>query len=90
MVGASDSFFRFPFIVEGLVLGLFGGLLAYLIEWGIYDVVTNRVMTGIVGNLVSVIPFASVRFLLLAIFAGVGFVVGVFGSAIAIRNYLKV
>ena len=90
MVGASDSFIRFPFIVEGLVLGLFGGLLAFLIEWGIYDVVTNRVMTGLMGNLVSVIPFASVKLVLLAVFVGVGLVVGVFGSAIAIRNYLKV
>ncbi len=42
------------------------------------------------GNLVSVIPFASVRFLLLVVFVGVGLVVGVFGSSIAIRNYLKV
>lgn len=90
MVGASDGFIRFPFIVEGLVLGLFGGLIGYLIEWGVYDVVTNRVMTGLVGNLVSVIPFANVKLVLLAVFVGVGLIVGVFGSAIAIRNYLKV
>jgi len=90
MVGASNSFIRFPFVVEGLVLGLLGGLLAYIIEWAVYDVVTNRVMTGLVGNLVSVIPFSAVKLAMLAIFAGVGFVVGAFGSSIAIRNYLKV
>lgn len=90
MVGASDSFIRFPFVVEGLILGLIGGLIAYIIEWAVYDVITNRIMSGLVGNLVSVIPFADVKLTMLAIFAGVGFVVGVFGSAIAIRNYLKV
>lgn len=90
MVGASDSFIRFPFVVEGLILGLIGGLIAYIIEWAVYDVITNRIMSGLVGNLVSVIPFAEVKLTMLAIFVGVGFVVGVFGSAIAIRNYLKV
>ena len=90
MVGASNSFIRFPFVVEGLVLGLFGGLLAFLIEWGIYDVVTNRIMQSIVGNLVTVIPFTDFKMIMLAIYAGVGLVVGAFGSSIAIRNYLKV
>ena len=90
MVGASDSFIRFPFIVEGLVLGLFGGLLAYFIEWGIYDVVANRIMQGLIGNLITVIPFSSFMLVVLLIFVGVGFLVGVFGSSIAIRNYLKV
>ena len=34
MVGASNGFIRCPFIVEGLVLGILGGLLAFIIEWG--------------------------------------------------------
>ena len=34
MVGASNGFIRCPFIVEGLVLGLLGGALAFLAEWG--------------------------------------------------------
>ena len=90
MVGASNAFIRFPFIVEGLVLGLFGGLLAFLIEWGVYDVITNRVMLGLMGHLIQVIPFAEFRLVMLAIYAGVGLVVGAFGSSIAIRNYLRV
>ncbi len=90
MVGASNGFIRFPFIVEGLVLGLFGGLLGFFIEWGVYDIVTNRVMMGLMGNLITVVPFAELKMLVLAIFAGVGLVVGAFGSSIAIRNYLRV
>lgn len=90
MVGASNAFIRFPFIVEGLVLGLFGGLLAFLIEWGVYDIVTNRVMMGLMGNLITVVPFAELKMMVLAIFAGIGLVVGAFGSSIAIRNYLRV
>ena len=90
MVGASNSFIRFPFVVEGLVLGLLGGALGFLLEWGIYDVVTNRVMTGLMGNLITVIPFSSISVTVLAIYLGVGIVVGAFGSSIAIRNYMKV
>ncbi len=90
MVGASNGFIRFPFIVEGLVLGLFGGLLGFFIEWGVYDIVTNRVMMGLLGNLITVIPFTELKLLILAVFAGVGLVVGAFGSSIAIRNYLRV
>ena len=41
MVGASNGFIRCPFIVEGLVLGVLGGGLAFLIEWGLYNLVTG-------------------------------------------------
>ena len=90
MVGASNSFIRFPFVVEGLVLGLLGGALGFLLEWGIYDVVTNRIMTGLMGNLISVLPFESFSMPVLAVYLGVGIIVGAFGSSIAIRNYLRV
>ena len=90
MVGASNWFIRFPFVVEGLVLGILGGALGYLIEWGIYDVVTNRIVNSLVGNLITVLPFASFQLPVLAIYLGVGVVVGAFGSSIAIRNYLRV
>ena len=89
-VGASNWFIRFPFFVEGLVLGLLGGVIGFLLEWGIYDVVTNRIMTGLMGNLITVIPFSSFSMPVLLIYAGVGIVVGGFGSSIAIRNYLRV
>ena len=47
MVGASNGFIRCPFIVEGLVLGVLGSLLAFIIEWGLYSLLLNRVMGGV-------------------------------------------
>lgn len=90
MVGANDSFIRFPFVVEGLVLGLVGGGIAFGIEWGLYTLVSDKVMAGIVGSIVNVIPFSELLVPVLAVYLGIGFLVGTFGSAIAIRNYLKV
>ncbi len=89
MVGASNWFIRFPFVVEGLVLGLFGGLLAFLLEWAVYDIMTGQILS-LLGNLLTVIPFASISAVVLLVYLGVGLVVGVFGSSIAIRNYLQV
>lgn len=90
MVGAGDSFIRLPFVVEGLALGLLGGLIAFFLEWFIYNLVTGRVMAGLAGSLFSMIPFARVLTPLLLCYLGVGILVGALGGTMAIRNYLKV
>ena len=59
-------------------------------EWGIYNLVNTRVMSGLAGQLVTVVPFAQFQYPMLLAYLGVGLFVGVFGSLIAIRNYLKV
>ena len=90
MVGASNGFIRCAFIVEGLVLGILGGLLAFIIEWGLYSLLLNRVMGGVTSTLITLVPFSAVMWPLLIAFLGVGILVGVFGGSSAIRNYLKV
>ena len=90
MVGATNAFIRLPFIIEGLILGLLGAIVAFFIEWGIYNLVSQKVMTGIVGALVDIIPFTTLMFPVMGIFLCVGVVVGTFGGVVAIRNYLKV
>ena len=90
MVGASNGFIRCPFIVEGLVLGLLGGALAFLAEWGLYGLVSSSLLGGLTGTCFTVVPCAAVMWPLLAAFLGGGVLVGVFGGSSAIRNYLKV
>lgn len=90
MVGATNSFIRLPFVVEGLALGILGGVLAFLAEWGVYALVTGKIMATIAGNFVEVVPFMTVALPVLLVFLGVGILVGVFGGMNAIRNYLKV
>ncbi len=89
MVGASNSFIRCPFIIEGLVLGILGGLLAFIIEWGLYSLLLGRV-SGVASTLITFVPFSAVMWPLLIAFLGVGILVGTFGGSSAIRNYLKV
>ena len=90
MVGASNGFIRCPFIVEGLVLGVLGSLLAFIIEWGLYSLLLNKVMGGVASTLISLVPFSAVMWPLLIAFLGVDILVGIFGGSSAIRNYLKV
>ena len=90
MVGATNSFIRMPFVVEGLVLGILGGGLAYLAEWGIYDGLTVRVVNSMSAAYLNIIPFKSVALYVFIIYIGLGIIVGVFGGVNAIRNYLKV
>ena len=90
MVGATNSFIRMPFVVEGLVLGILGGGLAYLAEWGIYDGLTVKIVNSMSAAYLNIIPFKSVAVYVLIVFLGLGIMVGVFGGMNAIRNYLKV
>lgn len=89
MVGASNFFIRCPFVVEGLVLGLVGGAIAFLLQWGIYDLVAGKIMTSSLASLLIMLPFSTLMYPLLIVFLAIGLVVGTFGSNIAIRNYLK-
>ena len=90
MVGASNGFIRLPFVVEGLVLGILGGGLGFLAQWGLYNLVTDSLMESITGDLIAVVPFLSIAPIVLAVYLGIGILIGVFGGVNAIRNYLKV
>ena len=90
MVGATNGFIRLPFVVEGLVLGILGGLIAFFAQWGIYEVVTGKIMETIAGSFVNVMPFSTLAVPVLLIYLAIGIVIGGFGGVNAIRNYLKV
>ena len=90
MVGATSSFIRWPFVVEGLILGLVGALLAFILQWGVYDLVISRFIGSSGIAFLTFMPFGDVAVPLLIAFGVVGLGVGVIGSLIAIKNYLKV
>jgi len=90
MVGAGNSFIRLPFVVEGLVLGIIGGGLAYLAEWGLYELVTGKLVTMLTGSFINVIAFDSISIYVFAAYMAISVFVGVFGGVYAIKNYLKV
>ena len=90
MVGATNSFIRTPFVIEGLILGILGGLFGFLAEWGIYSLLNSSLMDTLTGSFLTLVPFRRIMFPLLIAYLGIGVLIGAFGGVNAIRNYLKV
>ena len=90
MCGATNSFVRWPFVIEGLLLGLFGALIAFLLQWAVYAGVYRAIVAGGAVTLFSVIPFGSIWSSVLFLFLAAGALIGACGSGLAIRRFLKV
>ncbi len=88
-VGATNSFVRWPFMVEGILLGLFSAVIGLGIEYGVYSVASiwlADVMAMLGGD---VVPFNEYIWLIFGIFAFIGVFIGAFGSILSLNKYLK-
>ncbi len=88
LVGASNGFIRGPFLTEGMLEALLGSLLAILVLHGGTLIVLPRLQAGLsflsfdIPTVVLTLTYASL--------VGIGCLLGLFGSAIAMRRYLRV
>ena len=90
MCGATNGFIEWPFVVEGLILGLSGALIAFFAQWGLYQMVAKLAIQGNGLSLVTMLSYGSMSGTILAVFCAVGAVIGVGGSLVAIRKFLQV
>ncbi len=86
-VGATNSFIRLPFIIEGIMIGLVSALLSMGVLYFCYRVAMEAV-SGALG-ITEVITFMSVAPQIFGVFAAIGIFSGIIGSIIMIRKYLK-
>ncbi len=90
MVGATNAFIRLPFVVEGFIIGILAAAIAFFLEWGLYDFILIKITQLDTLKLFSLIPFTEVIEFVAVAYAITGFLVGVFGSLLSIRKFLKV
>ncbi len=90
MCGATNSFVRWPFVFEGMILGLTGALVGFFLEWGVYALLMEAISSSDTIRLITVIPFEDMAGRVLGVFSAVGFLVGVGGSVMAIRKFLQI
>lgn len=90
MVGATDGFIRWPFVFEGLLLGLFGAVIAFGLQWLLYSAIATGIGNSDTMQLLTVVPFTDIWEPVAASFVVAGLVIGVGGSLMAIRRFLKV
>lgn len=90
MCGATDSFVRWPFVFEGLILGVTGALIAFFIQWGVYAAVCHMVVESGAAALFELVNFGDIWARVLSVFLLAGAAIGAVGSSFAIRRFLQV
>lgn len=88
-IGATNWFVRWPFLLEGAVLGMIGSFLSYIVLSSIYDKVYGSLsITAIFAK--YMVDSSVMQPLLISLFIPTGIGIGVIGSIISLRKYLKV
>ena len=90
MCGATNGFVRWPFVFEGLILGMTGAVLAFFLQWGFYEAVTRGVERSDTMQLLEIVPFMQLWQPVAVTFVAAGLIMGVWGSLAAIRRFLRV
>ena len=86
-VGATNWFIVLPFILEGIIIGIVASGFAYLIQWYSYLYIFNTISSDF--QMINLIEFDDVRFLVAAGFLFIGVVTGIIGSSLSLNKYLK-
>ena len=91
-VGATNSFIRWPFMVEGILIGVISSIISIFVLGVIYNAVANKVTTSLEAIRVSMqlLSFSDMFNLLMMVYLLLGIGIGTIGSAISMRKYLEV
>ena len=90
MVGATNGFIRWPFVYEGLLIGVLSAGIAFGLQWLLYAAMVQGVNNSSALQLVTLMEFETIWIPVAGVFALAGILVGVFGSLSAIRKFLRV
>lgn len=88
-VGATNNFVRFPFVIEGMILGILSGVIALGVVWGLYELAIAQFGDLISSLNLQAVSFADYALLMLGIFVAIGIICGVGGSLVTMSKYLN-
>lgn len=91
-IGATDFFVRFPFVVEGMLIGLVGAGIPLIIIYFVYNKAVAYVLErfSILTNLLTFLPVTEIFHILLPLSLGIGVGIGFVGSFATVRKHLGV
>ena len=90
-VGATNNFIRAPFIVEGVVIGVVATAFSILLLGMIYHFIYNEFNSVLIGNIgFGLLQFSDIFQIAIFVYAVLGIGIGVFGSVLSMKKYLKV
>ena len=86
-VGATDTFVRIPFVVEGMIIGLISALISEGLLYFCYRVATETIIKTL--DTTDIVKYGDMAWILLLLFVGIGLFAGILGSVIIISKYLR-
>ena len=86
-IGATNGFVRWPFIVEGMIIGLVGALLSFGLVICIYNIAADSIAAW--TQFVQPVKISDFALSLGGTLVGVGLLIGALGSALSVRKYLR-
>lgn len=91
-IGAKDFVVRSPFVIEGLIIGIFGAAIPLTLLFFLYDKAVQYIMEkfSILQNIIDFLPVGTVYQILLPIGIVMGIGIGFLGSFFTVRKHLKV
>ena len=91
-VGATNGFIRWPFIVEGMIIGIIASLISIVIVGGAYSLLADQLVNSQFMQVInmSLVSFADMFNSIIFVYMLLGIGIGVIGSMISMRKYLKV
>ena len=91
-VGATNNFIRWPFIVEGMIIGILASIISIVIVGFAYNFVAEKLVNAEFMQLInmSLISFSDMFSSIIFVYMLLGIGIGVLGSVISMRKYLKV
>ena len=88
-VGATNSFVRLPFVVEGMILGFISGVVSLGLVWGFYEFAINQFGDLLSSLGLEALNFADFALPMLGIFIAIGIITGVGGALLSMGRYLN-
>lgn len=91
-VGATDSFIRWPFVIEGIIIGVIAAIISIAVLGLAYNLIVHLLSGNTVLNRMgmSLLSFSDMITLLIVVYLGLGIGIGALGSTISMRKYLQV
>lgn len=91
-VGATNNFIRWPFIVEGMIIGIMASAISIVIVGIVYNIIADNLVNSQFMKLInmSLVSFGDMFNSIIIIYMLLGIGIGAFGSIISMRKYLKV
>lgn len=91
-VGATNNFIRWPFIVEGIIIGVISALISIMLLGVSYNLISDKIITTLGANVINIdlLTFSDMFTLIIIVYLVLGIGIGTLGSIISMRKYLDV